>query len=277
MFLREGVMGNVLTKEEILKILDQYRIGRKPLARLLGWGETTVMQYLSGDNIPDNEYTKKLKKLLNDPGYYRNILVNGKSRITAVAYNKSLTAVDSMFTGSPILECATWACVCMDEKLSAVVKQDSRAVREIGLLRLESVLLWSQIFAIRLLGKPLFEDEFQPGKTGLPYKAVEENYPRLVTLKAVTGDSLSREEKELISNVNNVLMWYGPTALMALMKAEIYRLCGAPGDRRRRIVKVETLKKAYSEVFDKAGVRRLKDIESYIPKRMAFIKKNPPQ
>ncbi len=270
-------MEKPLTKEEILKILDQYRIGRKPLAKLLGWGETTIMQYLNCENIPNNEYSKKLKRLFDDPGYYREILVSGKDRITPVAYRKSLAAVDNLFTGSQILKCASWACTCMNDKLSESGRQDREDVRAIGLLRLESVLLWSQIFSIRLLGKPLFEEDVQPGKTGLPYKVVEEDYSRLVTLTARSGDSLSQEVKELIARVNDVLMWYGPTALMALMKAENYRLCGAPGARRRRSVKAETLRKAYGEVFDQAGVRKLKDIESYLQKRIAFIKKNPPQ
>ncbi|MCR5520522.1 MAG: hypothetical protein K6F44_01255 [Lachnospiraceae bacterium] len=270
-------MEKPLTKDEILKILDQYRIGRKPLAKLLGWGETTVMQYLNCDNIPDNEYTKKLKKLLDDPGYYRDVLVNGKNNITAVAYKKSIAAVDSMFKGSPILECANWACACINEKLAETGRRDSKETRAVSLLRLESVLLWSQIFAIRLLGKPLFEDDFQPGKTGLPYKEVEVDYSRLVTMNEISGTSLSAEAKKLMAKVNEVLMWYGPTALFGLMKAEIYRLCGAPGARRRRIVRAETLRKAYSEVFDQAGVRKLKDIESYLQKRMAFIKKYPPQ
>jgi len=270
-------MEKPLTKEEILKILDQYRIGKKPLAGLLGWGATTVMQYLSSDSIPDNEYTKKLKRILDDPGYYREILIAQKNNITGVAYKKSLAAVDNLFKGSPILECAAWACACIDEKLSETGKQGSKEVCIVGLLRLESVLLWSQIFAIRLLGKPLFEDEFQPGKTGMPYKVIEDAYARIVTMPVSNKDALLPEEKELIAKVNDVLMWYGPTALSELMKAENYRLCGAPGARKRRIVRTETLRKAYSEVFDQAGVRKLKDIESYLQKRMAFIKKHPPQ
>ena len=31
-----------ITSEEIMAILRRYNIGKKPLARLLGWGETTV-------------------------------------------------------------------------------------------------------------------------------------------------------------------------------------------------------------------------------------------
>ena len=269
-------MEKLLTKEEILKILDQYRIGRKPLAKLLGWGETTVMQYLSCDSIPDNEYTKKLKKILNDPGYYREILVAGRENITSVAFSKSLAAVDNMFKGSPILECATWTCSCINERLLECGRQEAKETGEAGLLRLESILFWSQIFAMRFLGSPLFEDSFQPGKTGLPYKVIEEEYVRITTAHLGEGE-LAKETKDLISKVNDVLLWYGPTALSALMKAEIYRLCGAPGARKRRIVKTETLRKAYGEVFDQAGVRKLKDIETYLQKRIAFVKKNLPQ
>ncbi|MCR5829908.1 MAG: hypothetical protein K6F93_06150 [Lachnospiraceae bacterium] len=273
----EVVMGNVLTKEEILKILDQYKIGRKPLAKLLGWGETTVMQYINCENIPDNEYTKKLKRLLDDPGYYRELLVEGKDNITPIAYRKSLEAVDTCFKESKILICALWARECMNEKMAEVGRQEIRCACESGLLRLETVLLWSQIFSLRLLGYPLFEDDFQPGKNGLPFKVPEENYIKLVTLPTSLADSLSPEAKAIISKVNEVIMWYGPTALATLMKAENYRLCGSPGARRRRVVKTDTLKRAYGEAFDQTGVKRLKDIETYLQKRIAFVKKNPPQ
>ena len=41
-----GVMES--TKERLLSLMEQYEIGKKPLSRLLGWGETTVMRYLDG-------------------------------------------------------------------------------------------------------------------------------------------------------------------------------------------------------------------------------------
>lgn len=289
-----------LTKEEILSTLEKYKIGRKPLAVLLGWGATTIMQYINCDSIPNNEYAEKLKRIHDDPGYYRELLVEGKNRISPVAFRKSLGAVDSLFAGSPILDCANYALSCMRGLVSRSgsgvqsVRSETRSARskdkyqqserrgsgedcEVGMLRLETVLLWSQIFSIRLYGKPLFDDEFQPGRSGLPYKAAEESYQVLVTLPRGEEGNLSDEAKELISKVNEVFMWYGPTALSALMKAESYRLCGAPGARRRRVVKTETLRRAYSEVFDQAGVKRLKDIETYLQKRIAFIKKNPPE
>ena len=46
----------VITVDEIKQILDEYCIGKKPLAKLLGWGETTIIRYMEGD-IPTNEYS----------------------------------------------------------------------------------------------------------------------------------------------------------------------------------------------------------------------------
>ena len=46
----------VITVDEIRQILESYRIGKKPLAKLLGWGETTIIRYMEGD-IPTSEYS----------------------------------------------------------------------------------------------------------------------------------------------------------------------------------------------------------------------------
>jgi hypothetical protein len=51
----------IITADEIKLILDRYRIGKKPLAKLLGWGETTIIRYMEGD-IPTNEYSNKLRQ-----------------------------------------------------------------------------------------------------------------------------------------------------------------------------------------------------------------------
>ena len=58
----------VITADEIRQILEKYRIGKKPLAKLLGWGETTIIRYMEGD-IPTSEYSNKLKTLLDNPGF----------------------------------------------------------------------------------------------------------------------------------------------------------------------------------------------------------------
>ena len=54
-----------ITREELKDMLQKYNIGKKPLSKLLGWGETTILLYLREDEeeLPDNEYTRRLKNL----------------------------------------------------------------------------------------------------------------------------------------------------------------------------------------------------------------------
>ena len=52
------VREEVISIPEIAAILNNYRIGKKPLAKLLGWGETTIIRYMDGD-VPTKEYSDK--------------------------------------------------------------------------------------------------------------------------------------------------------------------------------------------------------------------------
>ena len=55
---------NIITTEEINKILNKYKIGKKPLSKLLGWGEITLIRYLNGD-VPSKVYSEQLYNILN--------------------------------------------------------------------------------------------------------------------------------------------------------------------------------------------------------------------
>ena len=63
----------IISKNEIEEILKKYNIGKKPLSKLIGWGEVTVTRYLNGD-IPTKMYSDELKKILNDEQYMLKIL-----------------------------------------------------------------------------------------------------------------------------------------------------------------------------------------------------------
>ncbi len=84
-------MQNLVTKEQIEKILVSYNIGKKPLSLLLGWGETTICRYLDGD-IPNEKYSNILFELLNSPQKYLELLEQNRANITEIAYTKSKKA-----------------------------------------------------------------------------------------------------------------------------------------------------------------------------------------
>lgn len=274
-------MEKSITHDELEDLLKRYNIGKKPLSLLLGWGETTILIYLRSERVPFNEYTCHLKRLYDNPLAFYKLLEENKDHLRPVAYRKCLDAVRSILPNTDIIKYADYIASRIERSNESVIgagnSHDYFGAEH--LLKLETVLFWSQVFALNLNGEALFEDDCQPGKTGLPYKSVEEIYQKYETWPHAHGSDLDPESKEaeLIDTVIGVFDWYGPAALNMLMKAERNRLCGAPGARKRSTVSNVILRKCYGEVFKQAKVHKLKDIDGYIAKRMAFIKKNPPQ
>ena len=63
---RPELSSAIISREEILQILDKYNIGRKPLSILLGWGQTTILRYLSGITTT-TEYFKEPYHIFQEP------------------------------------------------------------------------------------------------------------------------------------------------------------------------------------------------------------------
>ena len=157
-----------ITSEEIISILRRYNIGKKPLARLLGWGETTILRYIEGD-IPTCEYSKRLWVILEDPEYYYEILENNQELITGVAYRKSKEAVLGIMLSSKINE------------VSYYIMDMSKG--DISTKYLQSILYYSQVFSLVLYKKELFPDDCMVNDEYIPYekqcKRIERRGPKM--------------------------------------------------------------------------------------------------
>ena len=265
-----------ITRAELALMLEKYNIGKKPLSRLLGWGETTILLYLreDGEELPDNEYTRRLKNLYTHTNGYIALLNSAQGRISTVARRRSLEAVRTLFPMTDVFAAA--------EYVMRLHEIDSLGLlgESMSLLRLETILFWSQVVSLCLYGKPLFEEDYCPGKSGLPYHCVEERVaaagcilPEGLYDEAQIPDlQLEAEQLEILNYMTGVINWFGTAALMELMEAERFRLCGPKGARRRRSVSKEMLRKCYGEVFTQSKVKRLKDVEMYIQKRINYIR-----
>ena len=76
----------IITTDEINNILSKYKIGKKPLSKLLGWGEITLIRYLNGD-VPSRVYSDQLYNILNNEDYMNKLVEENKKLITDRAYN----------------------------------------------------------------------------------------------------------------------------------------------------------------------------------------------
>ena len=238
------------TKELLLYMMQRYEIGKKPLAKLLGWGDTTVMRYLDGVE-PNREFAARIEQLAGNPWKYADVLERNKDKLTDTAYRKTRKAV--------------YREIFCDRSTEAMQYVVALAEGDIAPYRVMMVLYYAQVCSMVLRGLPLFEEEadFSPGQPLV--------YPRLYSqmreygvrlLKPETG-SLSAEEQELMKQVYLVLNGYSPNALKALSaraKRRIRRHLKNEADH----LSADALKGQYETGFRKSGVECPEDFKKYI-------------
>lgn len=238
------------TKELLLFMMQRYDIGKKPLSRLLGWGDTTVMRYLDGVE-PNREFATRIGQLAENPWDYADVLEKNKGLLTDVAYRKTKKAV--------------YREIFCDRSTEAMQYVVELAEGDVAPYRVMMVLYYSQVCSMVLRGLPIFEEEadFSPGQQLV--------YPRLYRqmmqygLKPVKPEtvSLSAEEQECLKQVYLVLNGYSPNALKGLYaraKRRIRRHLKTEADH----LSVEVLKGQYETGFKKSGVEKPEDLKKYI-------------
>lgn len=227
------------TKEMLLAMMQRYEIGKKPLAKLLGWGETTVMRYLDGVE-PNAEFLRRIEQLKN-PWEYAMLLEKNGDVLTGTAYRKTKRAV--------------YREIFCDRSTEAMQYVVSLADGDIAPYRVIAVLYYAQVCSMVLRGLPLFEEEAE--------FAVKANvvYPRLYRQMKLYGikmlrpevSTLSAEEQECIREVWQVLNGYSPNAIKTVLvrdKKRIRRHIKEQADK----MTAEEIKRQYETLFRKNNV-----------------------
>ncbi len=247
-----------IRKDELELMLKKYNIGKKPLAALLGWGETTIVLYCGADSVPDGEYAKRLYGLFKNPGKYLELLDERGEVLTEVARKKTYAAVRGAILSERMFVHARYIM--------------NRAGGSISLKRLQAIMFFSQIVSLALAGTELFDEDYRPDKGHLPYRRLTQHFAECgcFTLKIPEG-AISDAEKEIIDRVADAFEWYGPSAIEALLASEHVRFYGDDMTAGRRAVSKERLKRFYAEHFIKNGVGSANDFEAYLHKRMSGL------
>lgn len=248
----------IITKEEIKTILDRYRIGKKPLAKLLGWGETTIIRYMDGDT-PTSEYSNKLHAIMEHPEYYCDLLQQRKECLTKIAYKKSKNAVVNYIMSSKIYAVAYYVV--------------SKSNADIGIRYLQYLLYYSQVFSLALYDKELFQEECMVNNEQIPYIKLYEGMKRSgVRTLEIQENYLAPAEKQLIDIVYDAITWYGPRALKALAVHDKSNMRISRDQYNNRIFSKETLKLYYKEILQRYQMETVKDIPKYLELRIQELK-----
>lgn len=245
----ELVREDVVTINEIKMILEQYCIGKKPLAKLLGWGETTIIRYMEGD-VPTNEYSSKLKMILDDPEYYYELLRRKQECLTNVAYKKSKKAVLSRIMATKIYAAAYY--------IINLSKADMCA----GYL--QYLLYYTQAFSLAFYDTEIFQEDCGVNSEHMPYLKLYEGMKqcKIHTLEGV-DEYLSTQEKKLMEAIIESFGWYGPKGLHALSTFEKSIIKVTKDKYNNKIISKEGLKKYFTEVLKQYQINSIEEIHKY--------------
>lgn len=245
----------VISVNQIREILEMYNIGKKPLAKLLGWGETTVIRYLDGD-IPTLEYTEKLQEIAESPMYYYRILMENQSKITNVAYKKSKKAVLDVMMRSKLHVSAQY-----------IINQ---ANAEINPRQIQSILFYSQILALVFLGEEIFDEDAQLTYNQMPYLSLYEGLRKQgIRTIEMNLDKLSRIEKDIIDCVQNACGWYGPKSIFAISSVERKATEDLLEGLNSKILTKDYLRNVYGKMFSQLQIKRYQDFPKYLQQRLS--------
>ncbi len=239
----------IITSDEIIQILEKYRIGKKPLAKLLGWGETTIIRYIEGD-IPTKEYSIKLRTLLDNPEFYYDLLVKRQDCLTNVAFKKSKKAALSKIMISKI--CA--AAYHIINKIDA----------EICPSYIQYLLYYIQAFSLALYDIPMFQEDYEINNRQMPYLKLYNTMKRCGIHTLEVGEEFTTdEEKKLIDAVFNAFSWYGPRALREMINHEKSGMKISRDKQNNKIYSKESIKRYFKEICEKYEIREHGDISRY--------------
>lgn len=239
-----------ITIEEINEILGGYHIGKKPLAKLLGWGETTIIRYTEGD-VPTREYSDKLRWIMKNPEYFGQILEKNKDSLTPVAYRKCSQAVKEKLLESKIRIVAQYII--------------NRLEGRISLYELQIYLYYIQGFYLAMEEQAMFEDDYMINDHDMPYQVVYEDYKvRNITTLELQKNALTEKESNYINDVVEALSWYGPAMLDKMVHYERMMLKLSRDRGNHKIISKETMTNHFRDVIITWHIRSTEDIHTYL-------------
>ena len=237
-------------KELLLTIMQRYEIGKKPLSRLLGWGDTTVMRYLDGVE-PNREFAARIQELAKNPRIFADILEKNKEKLTDTAYRKASRAV-----------CREIFCDRSTEAAQYVVEL---AEGDIAPYRVMMVLYYSQVCSLVLSGIPILEEtaDFSVDQHLVYPKLYQQMMQYGLKRMQPETSSLSLKEQDCLKQVYLVLNGYSPNALKGLYARAKRRIRHHLKNEADHLLP-ETLKNEYEADFHVSGVERPEDLKKYI-------------
>ena len=196
----------VITVEDIERLMKLYNIGKAPLSLALGFGEVTISRYLAGQ-VPSKEYSDIMLHALASATYMKELLDRNREKIGETAYKKAhiaATQMENLYVAVPV-------------ELLAVIAYIFSALHEVTPLTLQKLLYYIQGNYAAIYDKPLFDAPCEAWVHGPVYRNVYNLFrdfkynpiddDRFVPLKE-SALPLTPEAKEVVDRVLDTFGMY---------------------------------------------------------------------
>lgn len=249
---------NIISLEKIREIPEKYNIGKRPLSRLLGWGEHTFSRYYEGD-IPNEEYSKQLEEIYESPEKFNEILESGKSNLEyESAYVRSKERVNSIISNR-------------QSKIDKAIVYLTLFCGDITPLSLQKALYYVQGFYAAFFEEYLFEEDCQAWVHGPVYPEIYQRFKdrgyRTIMAPEINNLNLTSDEVSVLDSVIEHFCCYSGKVLEEFTHNEMPWL-KARGDlpanmNSDRIVLKSDIKKYFESVIHKYEMLKPCDIKEY--------------
>ena len=260
---------NIISVDDIEKLMEIYNIGKAPLSLALGFGEITITRYLQGQ-MPSKEYSDIMKKVSQCPDCMLEKLRENANKIGETAYKKAVKAA------SDLKELFS-----VSETMLSVISYIFERVDEITPLALQKILYYIQGIYMTVFDKELYEEDCMAWVHGPVYEPV---YALFKTFKYNPIDDnrfmllkdrfqqLNQEEKEIIDLVIDTFgMYSGKTLEKITHQEEPWKKAREgylPTDRSDVRIEKKEIKKYFDEIAKNYNLKCANDLEKYIRKQL---------
>ena len=238
-------LNEIITKEEIYEVIRKYKIGKRPLSLLLGFGEVTITRYLEG-YVPTRRNSVVLKKILANPENYYYILMANRNNISNVAFNKSYQAT-LQYIDDKIVEVAKYI----------VTKTD---VTPKGLQKL---LYYIQLFSMRFLENPAFVSSCKKWEHGPVFGKIYHQFKEHGYNVIKTDETLElKVDNELLEIINEVIKSFGCYSANVLEKFTHQEKPWIE-TAENEIIEKDLMKEFVLDICEKYEINTINDIRKY--------------
>ena len=258
----------VITVEDIERLMKLYNIGKAPLSLALGFGEVTISRYLAGQ-VPSKEYSDIMLHALASATYMKELLDRNREKIGETAYKKAhiaATQMENLYVAVPV-------------ELLAVIAYIFSALHEVTPLTLQKLLYYIQGNYAAIYDKPLFDAPCEAWVHGPVYRNVYNLFrdfkynpiddDRFVPLKE-RALPLTPEAKEVVDRVLDTFGMYSGKVLESITHKEMpwleARKGFLPDETSHAEISLDAMKAYFKKVDEKYNIRTEDGLRKYIEK-----------